>query len=172
MLVLTIVLRLLHIVFGAFWVGAALMLTYFISPAVQATQENGQKFFSHVLLKTNLTKTITYSAFISVIAGLALYWIRSGGFQTGWMASGPGIGFGLGGLVALIGLHFGYLQGKRSTALAQLGQEIREQGTPPTESQLQTIQKLQAQLKTGGQINAISLLVASLLMATARYWIF
>ena len=172
MLVLTIVLRLLHIVFGAFWVGAALMLTYFISPSVQATQETGQKFFSHVLQKTNLTKTITISALISVIAGLALYWIRSDGFQTSWMASGQGIGFGLGGLAALIGLHYGFLQGKRSTALAQLGQEIQSQGTPPSATQLETIQKLQGQLKTGGQINAISLLIASLLMATARYWIF
>jgi len=172
MLVLTIVLRVLHIVFGAFWVGAALMLTYFISPAVQATQESGQKFFSQVMQRTNLTKTITISALVSVIAGLALYWIRSDGFQTGWMASGPGIGFGLGGVAALIGLHFGLLQGKRSAALAKLGQEIQSQGTPPTDSQQQTIQRLQSQLKTGGQINAISLLLSSLLMATARYWVF
>ena len=172
MLVLTIVLRFLHIVFGAFWVGAALMLTYFISPSVQATQETGQKFFSHVLLKTNLTKTITISAFVSVAAGMALYWIRSDGFQLGWIASGPGIGFSLGGVAASIGLHYGFLQGKRSTALAKLGQEIQGQGTPPTDAQLKTIQTLQGQLKTGGQINAISLLIASLLMATARYWLF
>ena len=172
MLGLTVVLRILHIVFGAFWVGAALMLTYFISPAVRETEDSGQKFFSHVMQKTNLTKTITFSALISVIAGLALYWIRSDGFQTGWMASGPGIGFGLGGLAALIGLHYGLLQGKRSTALTKLGQDIQSQGTPPTDTQLKTIQKLQGQLKTGGQINAISLLISSLLMATARYWIF
>ena len=88
------------------------------------------------------------------------------------MVSGPGIGFGLGGLAALIGLYYGLLQGKRSTELAKLGQEIQSQGTPPTDSQLKTIQKLHAQLKTGGQINAISLLLSSLLMATARYWVF
>lgn len=172
MLYLMIVLRLLHIVAGIFWVGAALMLTFFISPAVQSTQESGQKFFAHVLQKTPFNKVIMVAALVTVLAGLVLYGIDSNGFQSAWMKSGPGVGFGLGALFGYIGLYYGILQGRRSTALVQLGQQIQSQGTPPTQEQLQSVQKLQAQLKIGGKVNAISLLIASLFMATARFWVF
>ena len=172
MLVFIVVLRLLHIVTGIFWVGAALMLTFFISPAVQATQESGQKFISHLMQKTPFNKIIISTSLISVSAGLTLYGIDSGRFQSGWMSSGPGIGFGLGGLAGLLGLHFGFQQNRHSTALTQLGQELQGQGKPPTEDQLKSLQTLQAQLKTGGQLNAFFLLLASILMATARFWVF
>jgi hypothetical protein len=172
MLYLMVLLRFLHILSGIFWVGSALMLTYFISPSVQATQESGQKFFSHLLQKTPLMKIITSTALITVGAGLALYWVDSDGFKSGWMYSGPGLGFGLGGLAGLIGLYYGIQQGRRSTAMVELGKQVQSQGHPPTEDQLKSIQNLQAQLKTGGLLNAIFLLLASLLMATARFWVF
>jgi hypothetical protein len=148
------------------------MLTYFVSPAAQATQESGQKFLTHLIQKTPFSKIILTTSLITVFAGLALYGIDSNGFTSGWMKSGPGIGFGLGALAAYIGLYYGILQSRRSKALIQLGQEIQGQGKPPTEDQLQSMQKLQAQLKTGGMLNAVFLLLASILMATARFWVF
>ncbi len=172
MLVLLVILRFLHIVSGIFWVGAALMLTFFLSPTVQATEESGQKFFSHLLQKTNFSRVIMITSLTSVAAGLILYWIDSDGFRSAWMTSGPGLGFGLGGVAGLIGLYYGILQNRRSQALLSLGAEIQEQGGPPNEEQRQSLQKLQAQLKTGGQLNAYFLLLAAILMATARFWVF
>jgi len=172
MVYLIIILRFLHILSGIFWVGFALMITFYISPAVQATQESGQKFFSYLLQHTNLSKFITVTALVSVLAGFSLYWINSNGFQSDWMKSGPGLGFGLGAVAALLGLHYGLLQNKRSKAMIQLGQKIQAQASPPTDEQRKSIQKLQTQLKTGGKLNAIFLLLASILMATARFWVF
>jgi uncharacterized membrane protein len=172
MVFLLIVLRLLHIVSGIFWVGAALILTFFVSPAARATQESGQKFMAHMMQNTPFSKSIIYAALISVLAGLALYWIDSDGLTSAWMTSGPGLGFGLGGLSALLGLHFGFQINRRSGRLMQVGGEISSQGTPPTEAQAAEIQTLQQQLKSGGYLNAFFLLLAAILMSTARFWIF
>lgn len=172
MLYLIILLRLVHIVTGIFWVGAALMLTFFISPVAAALQESGKQFMTQLIQKTPFNKIIIITSLLSVSAGLALYWIDSNGFQSAWMSSGPGIGFGLGGVASLIGLHFGFQQNRRSTAMIKLGQQIQSQGQPPSETQLKSIQSLQDKLKTGGMLNAIFLLLASLLMATARFWVF
>lgn len=172
MLVLIVILRLLHIVSGIFWVGAALMLTFFVSPAARATQESGQKFLSHMMQNTPFNKIIISSSLISVVAGLLLYWIDSNGLTSAWLTSGPGIGFGLGGLAGLLGLFFGIQINRRSGRLMQLGRQIQSQGTPPTPEQLTAIQTLQGQLKTGGYLNAFFLLAAAILMSTARFFVF
>ena len=172
MLILITVLRLLHIVSGIFWVGAALMLTFFITPAVRATDEAGQKFLTHFMRRTPINQAIIGSSLLSVAAGMSLYWIDSNGFQSPWMHSGPGIGFGLGGVAGLLGLYFGIQLNRRSRAMMQLGQQIQNQGAPPTPEQLAAVQKLQAQLKSGGMLNAVFLLLAAILMSTARFWVF
>jgi len=172
MLVLKIVLRLLHILGGIFWVGSGLLSFFFLSPAAQATKENGQKFMGYIAQNTSLIKFIYIAAYTTVGAGAVLYWINSNGFKNNWILSGPGIGFGLGAIAALIGLYYGVKVGSNTTALGKLGMEIQSQGTPPTEEQLKSMQALQAQLKTGGLVNIICLILASILMATARYWVF
>lgn len=172
MLVLIIVLRWLHIVSGILWVGAAVMLTFFVSPAVQATQESGQKFMEYLMQNTSFNKFIVNVALLTVGAGLVLYGIDSNWFTSGWMISGPGIGFGLGGVFGLLGLHFGFQINRRSKKLMQLSQEIQANGEPPTGAQHVLIQSLQAKIKTSGLLNAVFLLLASILMATARFWVF
>lgn len=172
MLALIIGLRWLHIVSGIMWVGAAVTLTFFIAPAVQATEESGQKFMGYLMQNTTFSKFIYSVALLTVFAGIALYGIDSNWFTSGWMSSGPGLGFGLGGAAGLIGLYYGIMQSQRSKALISLGQTIQGQGTPPTPEQQSQIQTLQAKLKSGGMLNAIFLLIASIFMATARFWIF
>ncbi len=172
MIYLITVLRLLHIVGGIFWVGAALMLTFFVSPTVAATMEAGQKFMAHMMQRTAFNKAIMISASVSVLAGIALYTIDSNFFQSAWMHSGPGIGFGLGGTFAYIGFAIGLVQNRRSNALGQLGLVLQSQTTPPTTEQREKLQKLQSQLKSGGIWNAIFLLLAAILMSTARFLVF
>ena len=172
MLALIVILRFLHIVSGIFWVGAALMLTFFVSPAARATQESGQKFLAHMMQNTPFNKIIMGTSLTSVVAGLLLYWIDSNGFTSAWMTSGPGLGFGLGGVAGLLGLHFGMQINKRSRKLMGLGAQIQTQGNPPTPEQLSTMQTLQAQLKSGGFLNAFFLLLSAILMSTARFFVF
>ena len=166
---LVIVLRLLHIISGVFWVGAALMLTFFISPTVRATKEAGQGFMGYFMGQTKFNLVMWTSALTTVIAGFILYWIRSVGFTSDWIHSGPGIGFGTAAGFAVLGLIVGVFQGKNSNALARLGRQIQSQGAPPSPSQAARLQNLGKALGIGGMLNATFLILATVGMAIARY---
>ena len=114
---LVLLLRLVHIFSGVFWVGSSLMTYFFITPTVFATADAGQKFMAHIVTKAKLSTRIAVSAILTVLAGGWLYLIDSQGLTSSWQSSGPGLGFGIGGLFAIIGLIFGLLIGKNSNIL-------------------------------------------------------
>jgi len=166
---LMIVLRLFHILSGVFWVGAALMLTFFISPTVGATKEAGQGFMRHFMGNTKINLVMWTAAITTVVAGAVLYWLDSDGLTSAWIHSGPGIGFGTAAGFALLGLITGVIQNRNSNAMAQLGGQIQAQGTPPSPEQAARLQSLGKALATGGMLNATFLILATIGMAIARY---
>lgn len=166
---LMIVLRLLHIFSGVFWVGAALMLTFFISPTVTATKDAGQGFMRYFMGNTKFNLAMWTAAITTVVAGFILYWIDSDGFTSAWTHSGPGIGYGAAAGFALLGLITGIFQNRNSNAMAHLGGQIQSQGKPPSPDQAAQIQKLRKSLAIGGTLNAIFLILATFGMAIARY---
>ena len=172
MYILLVILRLVHVLAGTFWVGAALMLTFFISPTVNATQDAGKKFMGHFMRKTTFNLAMWSSALLSVIAGSILYWFSSNGFQSSWMSSGPGIGYSIAAAFAFLGLIVGVFQNRNSNTLAVLGGQIQAQGAPPSPEQAAQLQKIGKALGIGGTLNATSLILATIGMAIARYLVF
>jgi len=166
---LVIVLRTVHILGGVFWVGSAVFNGLFLGPAVGATAEAGQKVMAHLVTRARLTGTISAAAGLTVVAGAALYWIDSQGLTSLWTRSGPGAGFGLGALFALAGLAFGLMVGRSMSTLGALASQIAGKPTP---EQLAKIQAAQRQLAYAGPATTVSLVLALLCMATARYWLF
>jgi len=164
---LTIVLRLLHVVGGAFWFGSAMMVGFMVTPTVAATGEVGQKFMAALVQKANLTKRIAAAAGITILAGAALYWIDSNGFTSDWMKSGAGRVFGIGGFFGLIGMIYGILLGRHVNTIVKVGSEIQGKPTP---EQLSKIQAAQKQLRVVGPISSIALIIAVACMSVARYW--
>lgn len=159
-------LRIIHIVGGVFWVGAALTMTYYIAPTIGTTGEAGQKFAGHLMGKMRLTNTLMISSISNILAGFILYGITSNGFTSGWMRTGPGMGFGIGAGIALIGWVFGMLIGRTNGEIAKLGTQIQDK---PTSQQLTTLQTLRKKLGTYSSVNAISLILAVIFMSIARY---
>ena len=104
-----LILRLLHVLGGIFWVGGALVMAFFITPTIMATAEAGQKFMERLLTQTKFSRAMTIAALSTIIAGFILYWIDSAGFTSDWMMAGPGIGFGIGAFFALIGFGAGMM---------------------------------------------------------------
>lgn len=166
---LVLILRLVHIVGGVFWVGSSMISTFFLSPAVAATGDSGQKFMAHLVTKAGISTRITGAAILTVLAGGWLYWIDSGGLTSAWQYSGAGIGFGIGGFLALVGLAFGIIVGVNTAKLGKLASEI--QGKPSPE-QMTQIQAAQRRLAFAGPVSTITLIIALICMATARYWVF
>ena len=163
--ILTIILRLIHILAGVFWVGGAWMMKFYIAPTVGDTAEAGQKFMSHFTGKTNFLNMVTAAAGLAVTAGVILY-IRN---PPGWSSSSSGIGFSIGALFATIGFVYGILIGRNTKAVLALGAQIKGQPTP---EQLAQMQMLQKRLGTYSTVNAYALLLAVTFMATSRYFIF
>ncbi len=163
---LVIVLRLVHIISGVFWVGAGLVMFFFIGPTLGATAEAGQKFAQHLMTKTRFTAILTTSAILTVLAGAVLYWRDSDGLSSNWMHTSQGLGFGVGAFFGLIGLVFGAMVGSTNGALARLGSQIQGKPTPDQMAQIGALRK---RLSLVSPINAYSLIIATLLMAISRY---
>ncbi len=166
---LMVLLRLIHVVGGAFWAGAALVLFFFVTPAIGANGEAGQKFMGYLMGKTRLTMVLASAAGLTILAGAILFWIDSGGFTSAWLGSGPGIGFSLGALSGLIAFIAGIMAARGNTELAALGQEIQGK---PTAAQSTRLVAIQSRLRITGSINAWFLLLAAALMGMARYFSF
>lgn len=164
--VLLLVLRLLHILGGVFWVGGALAMNFFVGRTIGATGEAGKQFAGHLMGRTGFSPFMTYSAITSVIAGFILYGIDSNWFTSAWQSSGPGVGFGLGALFALIGFVTGMMNGSNNRKMGRLGSQIQGKPTAEQVSQMAAIQKQQAWVVP---VNTYSLLLALALMAIARY---
>src|SRR5919106_6918386 len=102
-----IILRVIHIAAGIFWVGAAFVLFLFIQPSVKDLGPEGQRFMGHLATRKRLPLLIMLSAVVTILAGLLLYWRASHGFDVDWIGSGPGVAFTVGGLAAIVTLALG-----------------------------------------------------------------
>jgi uncharacterized membrane protein len=168
---LVLLLRILHIGAGVFWVGGVLIMTFFVSPTVGATAESGQKFVVHLMNNVKFSARMSAAAGLTILAGFLLYWIDSDGFSSAWMRSGPGIGFGIGAVFALVGFIYGILLGRTMKAMAQAGARL-SQGGPPSSEQMAQMQSLRNQQVSYSKISAITLILSVVLMAIARYLVF
>jgi len=166
---LILVLRVIHILGGIFWVGAALLMNFFVGPTLRATGDAGRQFAGHFMARTRFVMTMNISVIATVLAGFWLYGIDSNWFQSSWMSSGAGTGFTIGALFALAGLVTGFLNGGNNRRLAKLGAQIQGKPTAEQAAQLGAIMKQQGWVVP---VNTVTLLIAALLMATARYFVF
>ncbi len=165
--VLVILLRLVHILSGVFWVGGTLISSFFLAPAVAATGEAGQKMMAHIIMKGRMTARIMAAAGLTVLAGAALYWKDSIGLTSAWMTTATGWGFGIGALFALAGLATGSQVGINMNKLGRLA--TAAQGKPSPE-QLAYMQAIQQRTSMFSTLTTVALIIALACMATARYW--
>ncbi|HLO18642.1 MAG TPA: hypothetical protein VK206_27675 [Anaerolineales bacterium] len=161
-----LLLRIIHIVGGIFWVGGTLIMTFFIAPTMGATAEAGQRFVGHLMNNLKFSNRMSIAAGLTILAGAILYWRDSHGLTSTWMKSGAGIGFTTGAVFALIGFATGIMIGRTTTAMAQLGAQFRGK---PTSAQMTQMQAIQKQQRTYSMISVVALLLAVTFMAVSRY---
>lgn len=164
-----IALRAVHVMAGAFWVGAALMLVAFVAPSARAVGPAGAPFMQRLLGRSRFGEAMGIAGLAATLAGAALLWPASGGLDPAWVASPGGATLVLASLVGVGALAIGVGVNKPTAArLAALGDAIAATGGP-TAAQAAEIAQLQRRLQLGGQWGASLLVVATLGMAVARY---
>lgn len=173
MLVLLILLRIIHIGAGVLWVGSAIFYLLFVEPTVKSLGIVGPKFMQDLIERRRYPLYMNIVSALTVVAGALLYWLSSGGLQWTWIMSGPGLGFTLGSLVALVVYGIGFFMLKpRAERMGELGQAIGKAGGPPAAAQADELRRLGEEMSAIGRVDAVLLTVSLLLMATARYWWF
>ena len=166
---LILVLRLVHIVGGIFWVGAALLMNFFVGPTLRATGDAGRQFAGHFMAKTRFVMAMNVSVIATIVAGFWLYGIDSNWFSSPWMSSGAGTGFTIGAVFAIAGLATGFMNGGNNRKLAKLGGQIQGKPTAEQAAQLGAITKQQGWVVP---VNTVALLLAAFFMAISRYLVF
>jgi uncharacterized membrane protein len=165
---LQIVLRVIHIASGIFWVGSATFLLVFVEPTVHALGPQGGPFMAHMARARRMPTIIAVSAVLTIAAGVWLYWRDTNGFDSDIVTTGPGIGFGVGGLAAIVAFFVGLILVRpRVERMGELGGAMAS-GTP-TPEQAQEMGALQGSLRSLSIFNEVLLLIAVVAMASARF---
>ncbi len=162
--------RLIHIVSGVLWVGAAVFAAFFLIPTVRSLGPAGGAVMQQLAQVRKLPVYMMSLALLTILSGIGLYWRDSTGFSGQWMQTGSGRVFGLGGmlgiLVVVLGMAIVTPTTKRMGALAAA---MQGSSGPPAPAQIAEMQALQARMGRFATIVAVLLLFATAAMAVARY---
>ena len=167
---LLLLLRLVHVVGGALWVGMALYTTFFLLPSIEDAGPDGAKVMG-ALQRRGILTVLPALALLTLLSGAWLYWRASGGLASQFLQSGAGITFGLGGLASLASYAIGIAVLRPSMMhAAKLMSEIGP-AMPDGERRLRLEEARRHRARGGvaGQIVAVLLLLAIGAMAIARY---
>jgi uncharacterized membrane protein len=166
---LLLVMRLLHILLGVFWAGTMIFTAVFLFPAVRDAGPDGAGVVAG-LARRRFMAVMPIVAGLTILSGLWLFWRVSGGFQPGFMRSGTGMTFSLGGATAIaafvIGVSVVRPAMQRAGVLAESA--ARAPGAE-RDAQLAEAQRLRVRAGAAGQVVAVLVVLAVAAMALARY---
>jgi hypothetical protein len=163
-----LILRLIHVLSGIFWAGATFFLVTYVSPAVQATGPEGQKFMQQMGLKSGMANALAGTASLTAISGLIMYGLISD-LDIDKMSGNYLIVIGIGAVAGLAGWIVGFAVQKRSISRMQkIAAEIGSSGGPPTPEQMAEMQALSQRVGQGSRVTAVLLTIAIVCMAAAQ----
>jgi uncharacterized membrane protein len=161
------ILRLIHIVFGVFWVGSVLFATFILMPSMKASGPAGMTLMKE--LGRKMSTIMMVAAIFTVGAGIWMMILFATG-APGWMHTTTGRTFATGGALAILSMIVGMvINAPVARRMTTMGEVIGKRGGPPTPEEAQELGRLQSRLTSAGMIVAILLLLATAAMAVARY---
>lgn len=162
--------RLIHILAGVLWVGAAALLAFFVGPSAGAVGPAAGPIMDQLMRVRKLPAYMASMAGLTVLAGFGLMWMHASATDGGWMRTPSGKMFMWGALVAIIGFVWGMVMASRlAKRLTARAAALGAAGQPPTPEEQAEIRKGFARLSFHTRGAAIVLIVAAAMMALARY---
>ena len=163
------VLRILHILSGAFWYGSVIFIARFLMPSIRAAGPAAGPVMAQ-LNQRKLSLGMMGAAIVNVGSGIWLMFIVSGGAPGPWMQSGMGRSLGIGAAAAILALVAGMVVNAPVTKrMGELSAAIGKRGGPPTPEEAAEMGRLQQRNGVGTAIIATLLTLAVVAMAVARY---
>ncbi|MGH9419576.1 MAG: hypothetical protein ACRD3J_06355 [Thermoanaerobaculia bacterium] len=165
-----IVLRLIHIICGVFWVGTVFVIAWFLMPAQRATGLAGVSFIEELMIRKKLRVYLILTMVLTILSGLAMYarfmMITHGQWGSSTMAKVLGFGAICGIVAGGIGASSGKRSGEKLIAVADA---VRSSGGTPSAAQQAELQAIGNKAASEMKLVAALLVIAVAAMASARY---
>ncbi len=162
--------RVLHVVLGAFWMGAVVFAAFFLMPAVGEAGPDGAKVMGGIVRRHYLN-LVPIVALVNILSGFWLYWRYTGGFDRALSGTPGAMVFGTGGILAVIALHIGFLSMRRNIlrAMALAGQAAATPDASEKAALVARAAALRLRAAKAAPIVAVLLIVTTALMALGHY---
>ncbi len=165
-----IVLRLVHVLGGIFWVGSVTFNAAFLLPTLAGLGPAAGPVMAG-LQRRRMTTVLPTVAVLTILSGLRLLQVSSAGFAGDYFASGPGIAYSVGGLLAIAGFAIGMTFTR--PAMARAGALAAQMGSAADDAARAALGAEIARLRSrGAKSNSVMLVlvtIAAVAMAVARY---
>lgn len=164
-----LVLRLLHVLGGMFWVGFAAYNTFFLIPAFADAGPAAAPVFGG-LQKRKLFVFLPIIATLTILSGIRLLMITSGGFSGAFFHTRMGIAFTAGGAIGILGFVIGLLFTRPSMDKAGALMAKRATASPEEQREIDVkVARYRSIGATSGNWSTAFILFAGIAMAVARY---
>jgi hypothetical protein len=166
-----LLLRLVHIGAGTFWVGAVFAFFLLVQPAAVAAGPSASGFIYQLLHYRRFSSIVLGSAIVTVLAGTWLLVVTSNGLDPELLFDISRLGYTVGGIAAIVTLGVGglYVFPRTRTVERTIGDVLAEQ-RPPTPDEQQLLARTGRESRAAGWVVIAGLSIAVIAMATARYW--
>jgi hypothetical protein len=163
-------LRCVHVVTGTLWAGGAILIAGYILPAARAAGPGGGAVLHQLTTVRKLPQTLLALAALTVLSGVYLVWLASGGLHAGWFASRAGLGYSAGGAAALVAFLIGAgVNIPTANRIGRLTREAQVATNVSTPAHNERLRRLAARLLWGTRAVAILVGLATAAMGIARY---
>lgn len=165
-----VTLRLIHVLFGAFWTGTMIFNALFLAPAMGEAGPDAAKVMAGIQ-RRRFMDVMPAVALVTILSGLWLLWRVSGGFSSGWMGSPVGMGYSTGAAFAIVAFVIGV--GVLRPTMMRIGRLQAEATQAADETRraevLAAVPLLRRRSVLAGRVVALLLALATALMGVSRY---
>jgi uncharacterized membrane protein len=164
-----LVLRLVHVLGGIFWVGSAVFTTFFLIPALAKAGGPVAGQVMSGMQQRRLYLILPIVAGLTILSGLRLWFILSGGNPTHYFQHRSGHVYAVSGLLAIIAFVLSLAVAR--PAAVRMGALAQAKASDETSRHLiaAEVAKLQRRATLSGMVAVVLLLIAAAGMAIARY---
>lgn len=164
---LMVSLRILHIVFGTFWVGSDLFVVLLLEPRLRALGPTIQRPVMRALMRV-MPPAMMVSSAVSLATGVALTLKMQWGFLDTFLATGWGWAMLIGFVTTVAAMVVGFgLVPVVTIRMERLNRGM--EGRPPTADEASQLERLNSRLMFLVRGNSALLLIALGTMAAARF---
>lgn len=165
-----IVLRLIHVLGGIFWVGSALFNSFYVFPALAVAGPAAGAIMGS-MQRRRLFVVLPVVALLTILSGLRLMALTSGGFAAAYFSTGRGVTFAASGSAAIVAFLLGVFVGRPTgVRLARLRQSAAATQDPESRARLSAeADVLQRRSVVLGYVLNTLLILAAAGMAAGRY---